>query len=147
MIAHEIADLAGVKTNVVRYYSRIGLLRPTRNPENGYREYTPRDVKRVRFIRKAKWLGFTLKDVKTILDEADAGISPCHKVRSIISDRVVENQQRLEHLQQIQERMESAMASWAELSDSAPGNENICGLIDKVDCNEEELDLCVGHKF
>ncbi len=147
MIAHEIADLAGVKTNVVRYYSRIGLLRPTRNPENGYREYTPRDVKRVRFIRKAKWLGFTLKDVKTILDEADAGISPCHKVRSIISDRVVENQQRLERLQQIQERMESAMASWAELSDSAPGNENICGLIDKVDFNEEGLDLCAGHKL
>ncbi len=43
MIAHEIADLAGVKTNVVRYYSRIGLLRPTRNPENGYRANVRRE--------------------------------------------------------------------------------------------------------
>jgi MerR family Zn(II)-responsive transcriptional regulator of zntA len=138
MIAHEIAELAQVKASVVRYYTRIGLLNPSRNPENRYHQYTPRDVKRVRFIRKAKWLGFTLKDVKTILDEADSGKSPCRKVRRIIGDRIVENQQRLKHLQQTQARMESAMAAWALLSDSAPGNESICGLIDNVDFNEKK---------
>lgn len=115
MIAHEIANLADVKTDVARYYSRIGLLQPARNPGNGYREYTPRDVKRVCFIRKTKWLGFTLKDVKNILDEADAGLSPCHKVRSIISDRIVENQQRLERLQQIQEPENSLAANYTEI--------------------------------
>ena len=147
MIANEIAKSAGVSANVVRYYSRIGLLNPTRNPDNGYREYTPQDAIRVRFIRKAKWLGFTLKDVKVILEEADSGKSPCGEVRRIIAERVRENQQRLEHLQEIQERMERAMASWVSLSDSAPGNENICGLIDDLACNEEMLDLCAGHKF
>jgi len=147
MIAHEIAELAEVNTNVVRYYSRIGLLNPSRNPTNGYREFTPRDVKRVHFIRKAKWLGFTLKDVKTILDEADAGKSPCGEVRRIISDRILENQQRLDRLHEIQDRMESAMASWESLADSAPGSESICGLIDGLSCDEKTLDLCVGHKF
>ena len=147
MIANDVAKSAGVSANVVRYYSRIGLLNPTRNPDNGYREYTPQDAIRVRFIRKAKWLGFTLKDVKVILEEADSGKSPCGDVRRIIAERVRENQQRLEHLQEIQERMERAMASWVSLSDSAPGNENICGLIDDLACNEEMLDLCAGHKF
>ena len=147
MIANEIAKSAGVSANVVRYYSRIGLLNPTRNPDNGYREYTPLDAIRVRFIRKAKWLGFTLKDVKIILEEVDSGKSPCGEVRRIIAERVRENQQRLEHLQEIQERMERAMASWVSLSDSAPGNENICGLIDDLACKEEMLDLCAGHKF
>ena len=147
MIASEVARSAGVSANVVRYYSRIGLLDPARNPDNGYREYSPQDVLRVSFIRKAKWLGFTLKDVKTILQEADSGKSPCGEVRRIISERVLENQQRLEHLHEIQERMKKAMTAWASLSDSAPGCESICGLIDDAACNEESLDLCAGHKL
>jgi len=147
MIAHELAKLAGVNTNVVRYYSKIGLLSPTRNPDNGYREYTPQDVNRVRFIRKAKWLGFTLKDVETILAESDSGKSPCGKVRGIITERTQEIQQRLDHLHEMQERMESAMEAWTLMSDSAPGDEHICGLIDDLACGEEELDLYVGRKL
>ena len=147
MIAHEIAKLAGVSANVVRYYSKIGLVSPTRNPDNGYREYTPQDVTRVRFIRKAKWLGFTLKDVETILAESDSGKSPCGKVRGIITERTQEIQQRLDHLHEMQERMESAMETWNQKSDSAPGDEHICGLIDDLACDEEVLDLCARHKF
>ena len=147
MIASKVAKSAGVSANVVRYYSRIGLLNPIRNPDNGYRDYSPQDVNRIRFIRKAKWLGFTLKDVKTILAEADSGHSPCGEVRRIINERLVENQQRLSHLLEMQGRMEKAIASWSIQSDSSPGNENICGLIDDLACNEEILDLCAGHKF
>lgn len=147
MIANEVAKSAGVSANVVRYYSRIGLLNPTRNPDNGYREYTPQDVVRVNFIKKAKWLGFTLKDVRTILKEADSGKSPCCEVRRMISERARENQERLAHLQEVQKRMERAMAAWASLSDSKPGDESICGLIDKLACDEEMLDLYAGHKF
>ena len=72
MIASELAKTAGVNASVIRYYSRIGLLSPVRNPENGYRDFTPDDVDRVRFIKKAKWLGFTLKDVQIILDHSDS---------------------------------------------------------------------------
>ena len=147
MIVSEVAKSAGVSADVVRYYSRIGLLNPGRNPDNGYREYTPQDVVRVSFIRKAKWLGFTLKDVKTILEKADSGESPCGEVRRIITERLQENQQRLDRLNEIQERMERAAESWALLSDSAPGDESICGLIDELACNEEMLDLCAAHKF
>ena len=147
MIVHEIAELAGVSANVVRYYSKIGLLSPTRNPDNGYREYSPQDVNRVRFIRKAKWLGFTLKDVEIILSEADSGKSPCGKVRGIITERIQEIQQRLDHLLEMRERMERAMETWAAKSDTAPGDEHICGLIDDLACDEEVLDLCAGHKF
>lgn len=147
MITHEIAELAGVSANVVRYYSKIGLLSPIRNPNNGYREYTPQDVNRVRFIRKAKWLGFTLKDVETILAESDSGKSPCGKVREIITERVQEIQQRLDQLHEMQARMGKAMETWTTKSDSAPGDKHICGLIDDLACDEEVLDLCAGHKF
>ena len=147
MIANEVAKSASVSADVVRYYSRIGLLYPTRNPENGYRMYTLEDVNRVRFVRKARWLGFTLNDVRTILKEADSGHSPCCEVRRIISERIQENQKRLEHLHEMQERMETALATWESKPDSEPGNERICGLIDDLAQDEKVLDLGAGHKF
>lgn len=147
MIASELAKTAGVNASVIRYYSRIGLLNPNRNPDNGYREYTVEDVDRVRFIRKAKWLGFTLKDVQTILDEAESGKSPCRGVRRIIIDRILENQQRLIHLQAIQNRMEAAIEAWKGVSDGPPHQEHICDLIDSLECDEEKLDLYAGYKF
>jgi MerR family Zn(II)-responsive transcriptional regulator of zntA len=147
MIANELAKSAGVNASVVRYYSRIGLLTPTRNPDNGYREYSNKDADRVRFIRKAKWLGFTLKDVQTILDEADCGKSPCVEVRKIIIERILENQQRLVHLQAIQDRMEAAIESWKKLSNNPPHQEHIYDLIDSLECDEKKLDLYAGYKF
>jgi len=147
MIASELAKTAGVNASVVRYYSRIGLLNPDRNPDNGYWEYTTKDADRVRFIRKAKWLGFTLKDVQTILDQAELGKSPCKEVRKIIINRILENEQRLIHLHAIQVRMESAIEAWKGVSDSPPHQEHICDLIDSLECDEKKLDLYAGYKF
>jgi len=147
MIANELAKTAEVNTSVVRYYARIGLLNPVRNPDNGYREYTKQDIDRIQFIRKAKWLGFTLNDVKTILHEADSGRSPCEEVRKIIINRIVDNQQQLIRLKTIQKRMENAIASWASISNCPPDEDHICGLIDDLEYREEKLDLYVGHKF
>jgi DNA-binding transcriptional MerR regulator len=146
MYANELAKSAGVSASVVRYYTRIGLLTPDRNPDNGYRQYAPTDVERVRFIRKAKWLGFTLKDVETILERSDLGQSPCQKVRAIILERIRENQQRLQHLQAIQDRMVNAVESWHRMEDGLPGR-RVCRLIDNLDCDEEMLDLHAGYKF
>ena len=128
MIANELAKSAGVNASVIRYYSRIGLLNPIRNPENGYR-------------------GFTLKDVQIILNHSDSGQSPCKEVRRIIIDRVLENQQRLLHLQSIQDRMESAIETWKTVSNGPPNQEHICDLIDSLECEEEKLDLYAGYKF
>lgn len=147
MIVNELAKTAGVNPSVVRYYSRIGLLRPIRNPDNGYRDYSAKDVNRVRFIRKAQWLGFTLKDVETILDHAASGKSPCRNVRRLIIERMLENQQRLIHLQAIQHRMEAAIESWKWLPDGPPNQEHVCDLIAGLECDEEALDLYPGYRF
>jgi MerR family Zn(II)-responsive transcriptional regulator of zntA len=147
MIVHELAESAGVSPSAVRYYSRIGLLHPVRNPDNGYRDYSAGDVNLVRFIRKAQWLGFTLKDVETILEHVASGESPCSDVRRLIIERMTENQQRLHHLQAIQERMEAAIESWKSLPDGPPNQQHICDLIASLECDEDLLDLYPGHRF
>jgi len=126
MMGHEIAEIAGINVTVVRYYSRIGLLQPTRNPINGYREYTRQDLHRIRFIQKAKWLGLKLRDVKTILCKADSGKSPCEDVRKMVASKLEENQQQLNHLQTIQKRMKRALVSWCFISGSSLGKDHFC---------------------
>ncbi len=126
----ELASAAGTTTHAVRYYSRRGLLHPERNPENGYRRYRPRDVARIRFIRRAQRLGMSLNDIREILGEADRGHSPCPRVRTILQQRIVANRSELDALNALQDRMELALESWQSLPDGVPDGHQVCHLIE-----------------
>lgn len=63
----KLAKLAEVSVDTVRYYERQGLLRPAPRTESGYRQYSQADADRLRFIRRAKTLGFSLEDIAELL--------------------------------------------------------------------------------
>jgi Cu(I)-responsive transcriptional regulator len=62
-----LAKRAGVGIDTVRYYERAGLLAPSRRLASGYRRYTSLELSRLRFIRRAQALGFTLNEVRDLL--------------------------------------------------------------------------------
>jgi DNA-binding transcriptional MerR regulator len=66
--ASEFAELTGVTVRALHHYDRLGLLRPTRRTPAGYRLYGERDVARLEQIIALKFIGFSLKEIKTILD-------------------------------------------------------------------------------
>jgi MerR family transcriptional regulator, thiopeptide resistance regulator len=66
--ASEFAELTGVTVRALHHYDRLGLLRPTRRTRAGYRLYSERDVARLEQIIALKFIGFSLKEIKTILD-------------------------------------------------------------------------------
>lgn len=68
MKSGELARRAGVNVQTLRYYERRGLLPPPDRTGSGYREYGPEDLRRLRFILRAKELGFTLTEVGELLD-------------------------------------------------------------------------------
>ncbi len=133
MTVNELAKSAGVAPHVVRYYARIGLLKPTRNPENGYKLFSPTDAKHLRFIRKAQGLGYTLSEVEEILHHAHHGHSPCPVVRDILLRRIEENRRKVEELLHLQERMEEALAQWEEMPDGMPNGDTVCVLIESME--------------
>lgn len=133
MKVNEIARKAGASTDAVRYYSRIGLLRPARNPENGYKRFADGDLLRLRFIRQARELGFTLGEIAEILDHAREGESPCPRVRQIIEQRIEETRARVAELVDLQRRMERALARWNEMPDGIPDEQTVCHLIESVE--------------
>lgn len=63
----EVARQAGVGVETVRFYERQGLLEEPRRRPSGYRQYDPEAVTVLRFVRRAKELGFTLKEIKSLL--------------------------------------------------------------------------------
>jgi MerR family transcriptional regulator, copper efflux regulator len=64
----KLAKLAGVRIDTVRYYERNGLLAPSARLASGYRRYGELELARLRFIRKAQKLGFSLKEIETLLN-------------------------------------------------------------------------------
>ena len=132
MTGSVLAKQAAVPLYTVRYYTRIGLLKPSRNHVNGYKTYHPADKTRLRFIVAAKALGFTLHEIEQILDEAKHGNSPCPMVREIVTRRIEENRRKIAELKKLQQKMQKSLGEWSAMENSMPNGDSICHLIESV---------------
>ncbi len=132
MTVHEVAKQVGVTSDAVRYYVRIGLLHPQRNPSNGYRLFSRVDIKRLRFILRAKLLGFTLTEIRHIFSDTEHTHSPCPVVREILNRRICENKKTIDELILLQQRMEQAQRQWHQIPDGIPDDEILCPLIESI---------------
>lgn len=133
MKVKEIATAAGVSPDTVRFYTREGLLRPVRNPDNNYQLYDAEDLRRLRFARKARQLGFSLPEIRQILEQADDHHSPCPMVRDVFTQRLAEVEREIGELQLLRKRMVSALSAWQEMPDGTPDGHTICRLIEHWD--------------
>jgi MerR family Zn(II)-responsive transcriptional regulator of zntA len=130
MTVNEIARRTGVPSHTVRYYTRIGLLRPARRRDNGYKEFTTLELQRLHFIRSAQRLGLTLSEIREVIARAARGDSPCPMVREILSRRLIENQRSLQELATLVQRMDTALEQWAGMQDGVPDGHAVCRLIE-----------------
>ncbi|NOZ51992.1 MAG: MerR family transcriptional regulator [Gammaproteobacteria bacterium] len=132
MTVSELSKAAQATPDAIRHYVRIGLLAPSRDPNNGYKLFNDDDIKKVKFICRAKGLGFTLSDIQTIFDHSNDGQSPCPAVRDIIRQRIDQNRVRMIELNALQERMDNALDQWKSMPDGEPDGEAICHLIESI---------------
>jgi MerR family transcriptional regulator, Zn(II)-responsive regulator of zntA len=132
MQVHELAARAAVAPHIVRYYARLGLLRPARDPRNKYKHFSQADLQRLAFIRKAKRLGFTLGEVRLVLEMSRKGKTPCPMVREVVRRRVADNAHDLAELTALQERMQIALRKWRRMPNGVPDGRAICRLIEAV---------------
>ena len=100
-----LAAAAGVNVETIRFYQRRGLLGEPERPHRGVRRYGGHDAARVRFIKSAQRIGFSLDEVAQLLQLEDG--TRCGEAREIAAHRLVDVRQRLDDLQ----RIESALAA------------------------------------
>lgn len=128
----DLTKLANVTADAVRYYTKAGLLKPRRDEYNQYKLYGERDLHCLQFIRRAKTLGFSISEIKKILNGSEHGESPCPMVREIVENKIRKNKQHLLETLALQKRMEDALKVWQQMPDGVPDGHSICHLIEMV---------------
>ncbi|MCU6664885.1 HTH-type transcriptional regulator ZntR [compost metagenome] len=96
----EIAKLAGVTPDTIRYYEKQQMMEHEVRTEGGFRLYTDKDLQRLKFIRHARQLGFTLESIRELLSiRIDPQHHTCQESKSIVQARLNEVEARIEELQ------------------------------------------------
>lgn len=129
----QVAKAADVGVETIRYYERRGLLpRPPRRA-SGYRAYPPEAARRVRFIRRAQALGFTLKEIEELLALRVDGDRSCADVRAFARAKVRDIEARVAEL----ERMGRALDRLARRC-TGEGPTSECPVLDELDERDTE---------
>jgi DNA-binding transcriptional MerR regulator len=110
----QLAKAAEVPTTTLRYYERIELVAPEDRSYGNYRLYGEESLRKVRFIRAAQAIGFTLDDVKALLAAPDSTAASCREVQSLIEERLAEVGQRLKDLRHVQRVLKSSLEKCKE---------------------------------
>lgn len=132
MLIGELARRACVKPQTVRYYETLGLLSRVERSVSGYRRYGPHALEELQFIRKAQSLGFSLDDVKQILEVARAGRAPCSRVLAIAEGHVVDLGKRIEQLTALRDELARAVKGWKSGGVPSRCASTLCGLINEA---------------
>ncbi|GBE07535.1 mercuric resistance operon regulatory protein [bacterium BMS3Bbin11] len=99
-----IAQNAGVNVETIRYYQRIGILIEPAKPVEGYRIYPSDTVDRIRFIKRAQQLGFSLQEITELLELGDGH---CDDVRHRAEEKRTIIDQQIKDLQNLQETLDT----------------------------------------
>lgn len=105
----QLAKAAEIPTTTVRYYERIGLVEPEDRSYGNYRLYSDESLRKVKFIRAAQAIGFTLEDVKALLSDDAGGTPKCGNVQGLIEDRLADIEERLKDLRHVRRVLRSAL--------------------------------------
>ncbi len=140
----EVAEQAGVNIETLRFYERKGILpEPPRRP-SGYREYPPETVERVRFIKRAQELGFSLKEVQDLLELRETARAKAGRVRKVAEAKLEEIDHKIRDL-------EAMKKSLTELLSTCDGQSSVasCPIIESLSgcprCRQTEVDEQPGR--
>lgn len=109
-----LAKHSGINIETIRYYERVGLLPKVARSESGYRQYRPPDADRLRFVRRARDLGFSLDDVRRLLDLSDRRSKSCRRVQDIANQHLVEVRAKMADLARMEKVLATLVSACAE---------------------------------
>lgn len=130
MLAGIAAKELGIGIQTLHFYEQQGLIPHPPRAASGYRLYTPEIMERVRFVRKAQALGFSLDEIKEILGLAQKGTSPCGRVQAALAEKLVVVDQRLKELADFRSELAALIEQAAELS-SHEASAQVCSIVEE----------------
>lgn len=95
----QASDASGVSQRMIRHYEKIGLIPPAPRRDSGYRDYSPADLHRLRFIANARDLGFPIEEIHTLLDLWNDRGRSSGEVKALATARAEELHRKAEALE------------------------------------------------
>ncbi|MEJ2346673.1 MAG: heavy metal-responsive transcriptional regulator [Gammaproteobacteria bacterium] len=128
----KLARKIGVGASTLRYYERVGLIAPDHRTESGYRLYQPDTVQRLRFIRRAQALGFSLEDIAELLALSDNPQAQAAQVKQITEEKIADIGKRIRDLQRMQQGLQSLSAHC-----SGQGSVTECPILEALNHDDD----------
>lgn len=112
MTIGELAEKAGINVQAIRYYERMKLLPPPhRWPDSGYRDFDDDALVRLRFIRSAKELGFTLREIHELLELRVLPGESCAEVKVLLEAKLADLDRRLKEMRRLRRVLEKLIGA------------------------------------
>jgi|SRR6516162_5117882 MerR family mercuric resistance operon transcriptional regulator len=106
----ELSRITDVNIETIRYYERIKMLPAPRRTEGGHRVYGPTEMQTLTFIRRARELGFTLEEIRALLDLGGPGKASCKEVREIAAHHLENIRSKLADLTRLEKLLAKTIA-------------------------------------
>ena len=119
----ELASMTGVSTDTLRHYERMQVLPLPRRTAAGYRQYPPEAADRVRLVRRAMALGFSLEELSKILAVRDRGGIPCRQVQALALQKLAELDRQINDLVALRGHMQKIVAEWERRLNITPNGQ------------------------
>jgi DNA-binding transcriptional MerR regulator len=139
----ELARIAGVSSDTLRHYERVGVLpRPPRTG-GGYRRYPPEALERVRMVRQALAVGFSLPELARFLKARERGGVPCREVRALAATKLEIMERQLCDLKDMRNRVRTMLKDWDKRLASTPRGKR-AGLLDSLAESKNQITIRKG---
>ncbi|MGD8228595.1 MAG: MerR family DNA-binding protein, partial [Desulfobacteraceae bacterium] len=99
----EVSRKSGVTVQAIRFYERRGLIPKALRMKSGYRQFSPEMIRRLQFIKRAKRLGFTLKEVDQFLALTDEVATDCREIQGLAKEKINQLEQKLRELSRLKD--------------------------------------------
>lgn len=107
----QVSTASGVSERMIRHYEKIGLMPPASRRESGYRDYGPRDLHTLRFIGRARDLGFAIEDIRKLLELWHDRTRSSADVKALALARAAELERKERELHEMRRALEHLAAS------------------------------------
>lgn len=136
----QVAREAGVGVETVRFYEREGLLEEPPRRASGYRQYSEQVIKRIRFIKRAQRLGFSLKEIQELLALRVDGHASCEEVRQCAEAKIAAIERKLIELHRMRQALREIVAHCTGESPASA-----CPLLEALD-QQEQFEQMTNYK-
>jgi DNA-binding transcriptional MerR regulator len=119
LLIGEVARQCGISDDTIRHYEKKGLVAPAERTPTGYRRYAAEVIPRIRMIRRAIRLGFSIDELSRIFRQRAAGKPPCRDVRDLAETKLQQLDEQIAELTALRSSLAATLERWEDRLDAA----------------------------